>query len=678
MVLFGGSGASSDLADTWTFNGTTWTRLSPATSPPARDSASMAYDPATGNMVLFGGEDNSANLADTWTFNGTTWTRLSPATSPPARWYASMAYDPASGDILLFGGSASSGDLSDTWTFNGTTWTQLSPATSPPARDSASMAYDPADADIVLFGGSASSGDLSDTWTFDGTTWTQLSPATSPPARDSASMAYDQVTGDIVLFGGEDNSANLSDTWTFVQSTVTLTQGSPISALVAYGAGYSGHSLAVTNSTRTVSYSEVTSADSTDVVVSGTGAISAATSLAPGIYTVAGSDRDANDDTGTWTFSLIVGKASQSITFTSTAPSNATVGTTYTVIATGGASGNAVTFSTMSACTVSGSTVSFIGVGPCVIDADQAGNADYLMATQVQQTIAVGKASQSISFTSTAPSNATVGATYTVTAKGGASGNAVTFHASSDVRRVGLGGALHRRGRMRHRSGPGRQRGLFRSHRGTADDHRRQGFPDHHLHLGGAVRRDRGRHLHGDGHRRGLGQRGHLQHDVDVHRVGLEGELHRRGGVRHRREPGRRRGLSRGDAGSAEVQGCQGHLQDRPQAVSDQSGLRARAGRASVSHRLTAVLRLDAEREGDHQGVRRHIVHDHAPVGQGNMHALAQEAQAGHLPPRRHLRRQHGLQGFDFGQGGLHRHQVTSRRSDRTRGGPGGRRQHRP
>ncbi|MGP8149425.1 MAG: kelch repeat-containing protein, partial [Acidimicrobiales bacterium] len=446
MVLFGGSGASSDLADTWTFNGTTWTRLSPATSPPARDSASMAYDPATGNMVLFGGEDNSANLADTWTFNGTTWTRLSPATSPPARWYASMAYDPASGDILLFGGSASSGDLSDTWTFDGTTWTQLSPATSPPARDSASMAYDPAEADIVLFGGSTSSGDLSDTWTFDGTAWTQLSPATSPPARDSASMAYDQVTGDIVLFGGEDNSANLSDTWTFVQSTVTLTQGSPISALVAYGAGYSGHSLAVTNSTRTVSYSEVTSADSTDVVVSGTGAISAATSLAPGIYTVAGSDRDANDDTGTWTFSLIVGKASQSITFTSTAPSNATVGTTYTVIATGGASGNAVTFSTMSACTVSGSTVSFIGVGPCVIDADQAGNADYLMATQVQQTIAVGKASQSISFTSTAPSNATVGATYTVTAKGGASGNAVTFHASStcavsgsEVRFIGVG-----------------------------------------------------------------------------------------------------------------------------------------------------------------------------------------------------------------------------------------------
>jgi len=294
------------------------------------------------------------------------------------------------------------------------------------------MAYDPATGDMVLFGGSGNSGDLGDTWTFDGTTWTQLSPATSPPARDSVSMAYDLATGNIVLFGGEDNSGNLSDTWTFMQVTVTLAQGSPTSAIVAYGAGYSGHSLAVTNSTRTVNYTEATSTDSTDVVVSRTGAISAATSLAPGTYTVGGGDSDTNDDTGTWTFSLVVGKASQTITFTSTAPSNATVGATYMVTATGGTSGNAVTFSTMSMCTVSGSTVSFIGAGKCIIDANQAGNADYLTATQVQQAITVGKASQTITFTSTAPSNATVGgATYIVTATGGASGNAVIFSTTS-------------------------------------------------------------------------------------------------------------------------------------------------------------------------------------------------------------------------------------------------------
>jgi hypothetical protein len=97
-------------------------------------------------------------------------------------------------------------------------------------------------------------------------------------------------------------------------------------------------------------------------------------------------------------------------------------------------------------CTVSGAKVRFIGVGTCVIDANQAGDADYLAATQVQQTITVGKASQTITFTSTAPSNATVGATYTVTATGGASGNAVSFRARSmctvsgaKVRFIGVG-----------------------------------------------------------------------------------------------------------------------------------------------------------------------------------------------------------------------------------------------
>jgi hypothetical protein len=238
VVLFGGggSGGSGYLGDTWIFNGTTWTQLSPATSPSARYGASMAYDPATGSMVLFGGHAASGFLSDTWTFNGTTWTQLSPATSPPALAGASMAYDPATGDMVLFGGCC---NVSDTWIFNGTTWTQLSPATSPPARDQAPMAYNPATGDMVLFGGYGNSGYLSDTWTFDGTTWTQLSPATSPSSRCGA-MAYDPATGDMVLFGGYGNSGYLSDTWTFAQmievpGAPTKVKGTPGNAEVTVG-----------------------------------------------------------------------------------------------------------------------------------------------------------------------------------------------------------------------------------------------------------------------------------------------------------------------------------------------------------------------------------------------------------------------------------------------------------
>jgi hypothetical protein len=118
---------------------------------------------------------------------------------------------------------------------------------------------------------------------------------------------------------------------------------------------------------------------------------------------------------------MTVGQGSQTITFTSTAPASATFsGPTYTVTATA-TSGLAVTFTidatASTVCSISGSTVSFIGVGTCVIDANQAGNANYNAAPQVQQSFAVAKSNQTISFTSTAPAGAQVGgATYTVTA----------------------------------------------------------------------------------------------------------------------------------------------------------------------------------------------------------------------------------------------------------------------
>ena len=123
--------------------------------------------------------------------------------------------------------------------------------------------------------------------------------------------------------------------------------------------------------------------------------------------------------------------AVQTITFTSTPPDPALVGGTYTVTASGGASGNPVTFSVdpsaNGSCTISGATVTFVADGTCVIDANQAGNASYEAAPQAQQSFDPDSAVQTITFTSTPPDPALVGGTYTVTASGGASGNAVTF-----------------------------------------------------------------------------------------------------------------------------------------------------------------------------------------------------------------------------------------------------------
>jgi len=132
--------------------------------------------------------------------------------------------------------------------------------------------------------------------------------------------------------------------------------------------------------------------------------------------------------------SVGVGAASQSITFASTPPLHATVGgPTYEVKALGGGSGNPVIFTSASKtdCKVSASIVRFVGAGTCIIDANQAGNAVFSAAAQAQQTIAVGQASQSVSFISTPPILATVGERYKVKATGGASGNPVVFSSAT-------------------------------------------------------------------------------------------------------------------------------------------------------------------------------------------------------------------------------------------------------
>ncbi len=92
--------------------------------------------------------------------------------------------------------------------------------------------------------------------------------------------------------------------------------------------------------------------------------------------------------------SIPIGKASQSISFTSSPPSPAVVGGSYTLAATGGGSGDPVVFSvdgssTAGSCSISGANVSFTGAGSCVIDANQAGNTDYAAASQAQQSVAI-------------------------------------------------------------------------------------------------------------------------------------------------------------------------------------------------------------------------------------------------------------------------------------------------
>ena len=115
--------------------------------------------------------------------------------------------------------------------------------------------------------------------------------------------------------------------------------------------------------------------------------------------------------------SFTVSKGTQTINFTSTAPNNAIVGGAYMPSATATSDlpvDLTIDPSASAVCSISASVVSFTAVGTCVINANQAGDANYQAAPQVQQAFTVSKGLQSISFTSTAPSKAIVGGpTYT-------------------------------------------------------------------------------------------------------------------------------------------------------------------------------------------------------------------------------------------------------------------------
>ena len=81
-------------------------------------------------------------------------------------------------------------------------------------------------------------------------------------------------------------------------------------------------------------------------------------------------------------------KAAQAISVTTHAPASAVYDASFTVAATGGGSGNAVTFSSSGGCSNVGATFTMTsGTGACTVKYDQAGNANYSAAPTVTETV---------------------------------------------------------------------------------------------------------------------------------------------------------------------------------------------------------------------------------------------------------------------------------------------------
>ena len=254
-------------------------------------------------------------------------------------------------------------------------------------------------------------------------------------------------------------------------------------------------------------------------------------------------------------------------------PVPAAVGGPDYAISASASSGLPVTFAAAPAsagiCTVSGSTVSFVGAGTCTVVASQAGNAVYDQADPVQQSFTVGPGAptlspQTISFTSTAPGGAVVGGPAYTVAASASSGLAVVFTVASasagvctvsgaTVSLVGVGTCTINANQAGNASylpalaGAAVVLGLDAA-AGVADDQ---------LHLErarlGGLRRLA---VHGLGHCR-LRSSGRLLRGAEqrrrLHRLGLDRLARRRRHVHRQREPGGQRLLPCGAAGAAVV-----------------------------------------------------------------------------------------------------------------------------
>jgi hypothetical protein len=160
--------------------------------------------------------------------------------------------------------------------------------------------------------------------------------------------------------------------------------------------------------------------DPDDTVTADTGVISSGFTSLELEVTSPSSSKFGVSVVGTTSFSL--SQIPQAITFTNVLPNSPTVGGSYPVSATGGGSGNPVTFSVdssaTSVCSLNPTTnlVSLNAAGLCVIDANQAGNATYAPAPTAKQSVTVSLIPQTITFSNTPPSTLVVGGTYTVMA----------------------------------------------------------------------------------------------------------------------------------------------------------------------------------------------------------------------------------------------------------------------
>jgi hypothetical protein len=232
-VMYGGWSSpfsiGSGIDETWEFSSGNWSQAAPANTPGGLWKHAMCFDSARNVTVLFGGATSGllGSINQTWEYDGTTWTQITPAGTPGPRENATMCFDAVLGQSLMFGGSDPfSGANNELWAYNGSTWLQIPVSGAwPSARAGMEMVYDPARAVCIMSGGIDNIGNgLNDTWEFSGLTitWTQV--PTIGASGHNFGMTFNTVLRRALRYGGFGNSG---ETWSYGASNTQFGVGCP-------------------------------------------------------------------------------------------------------------------------------------------------------------------------------------------------------------------------------------------------------------------------------------------------------------------------------------------------------------------------------------------------------------------------------------------------------------------
>ncbi len=265
VVLFGGLGVAANafLADTWSFDGITWTRRNPAHSPSPRKDHVLAYDPLRARIVLVGGQTTSL-LVDAWEWDGQDWAPIPPpAAAGP---FGGACFAPTLGGVFFARASSNS-------VWDGATWRLLA-ALDPNVPPGQPLVFDAGSGGVIACGRTTArfrpgSGwqslwngggwfvagraaayvsrlglpvlygvefdNVPNTWWWDGASW-QIATTVQPPRRANTAIAYDSRRDAIVMFGGEAGGSSFADTWQLRVSLAAArwtSYGTPCSGLGA-------------------------------------------------------------------------------------------------------------------------------------------------------------------------------------------------------------------------------------------------------------------------------------------------------------------------------------------------------------------------------------------------------------------------------------------------------------